>query len=641
MAFGAAETSRKSGVQPQPADGAVGADRWAPTTGWAAALIEWTRQHPRAPLLLAALLSLAIRSILLVRTNAMIDADEALVGIQAQRILQGARPVYFYGQAYMGNLETYLVAGVFAVFGSSAWALRSVPIALSVLLVYLTWRLARALLPREARTTPLLAGLAALIAAAPPIYDAVAEMRAWGGQIELYCVTLALLLATVELADRLRACAAPAELARRWGVWGLLAGLGFWINPLISYALVACGLWLVAPLLTRMIPGPWRRLVERWPALWSPATGDNGFRPGAALALLAALPGVALGGLPAWLYALSHSGENLLVYVTQPSVSASATNAASGGRLSLGLAITASYLTCAAPRALSGWLPAEGATLPALRVLLLLPALVALGVTLASLARRRDALPLRIGLPLLYLGAVTAVYCLTTSAWSETRRCSYDQAGRYAAPLALVLPTLLLTLFAAPALVDALLRWRRGAAARLSVAVLQRGWSAALLTLLVAGAVQSATYFTASPTLTFHSPYYVFTPPPRMGPLLTYLKAHDITAAWCNHWLGNIVMFESEGQTTCADYYDLVERHGVPRPPGTLAQVNAAANPSFLLILTEPRPLLARELDAQGIPYTMTILPEEGVTIITPARRVDPATVLDGLKEDYGGNAKR
>ncbi|HEY7850514.1 MAG TPA: hypothetical protein VIC27_10650, partial [Ktedonobacterales bacterium] len=594
-----------------------------------------------ALLALAILLSLAARITLLIRTHAMIDGDEALVGIQAQRILQGARPVYFYGQAYMGNLETYLVAGVFALFGSSAWALRAVPIALSILLVYLTWRLARALLPGDARTTPLLAGLAALVAAVPPIYDAVAQMRAWGGQIEVYIITLALLLATVELADRQRACAAPPELARRWAIWGALAGLGFWINPLISYALVACALWLIPPLLTRMFPGPWRRLVARWPALWSPATGEDTFRPGGALALLALVVGAAIGGLPAWLYALAHNGANLAVYVSQPSVSPAVSGAARNSRAFLGFAITVRYFTCAAPRALDGWLPAEGPLWLPLRGALLLPPLVALVVAAWLLRRRPIAQPLRMGLPLLYAGAITAIYCLTTSAWPETKLCSYDQAGRYAAPLALTLPFLLLALFAAPLAWSALRVWRRGPSAALSATALRTGWTATLAILLVAGVAQGATYLTASPTLTFRSPYYLYAPPARMAPLLAYLKAHDIHAAWCNHWLGNIVTFESAGQTVCADYYDQVTRGGIQRPPGTLAQVSAASNPSFILVVAEQRPLLAQELDAQGIPYTLDVLEDEGVTIITPARHVDPATVTDGLAEDYGMNAQR
>lgn len=612
-----------------------------PTTGWAARLIAWTQRHPRAPLVLAIALSLLARITLLIRTHAMIDGDEALVGIQAQHILQGARPVYFYGQAYMGSLEAYLVAGVFAIFGSSAWALRAVPIALSIPLVYLTWRLALALLPKDARTTPLFAGLTALVAAVPPIYDAVAQMRAWGGQIEVYIITLALLLSTVELAERMRACAPPFELARRWAIWGLLAGLGFWINPLISYALVACALWLTPPLLTRVFPDPWRRLVERWPALWSPDTAGRDFRPGGLLAFLALFGGVVIGGLPAWLYALAHHGENLAVYVTQPSVSPSVSGAARYGRGFLGFAITVRYFTCAAPRALDGWLPAEGPLWLPLRGLLLLPPLVALVGAAWALRRHPAASPLRIGLPLVYAGAVTAIYCLTTSAWPETKRCSYDEAGRYAAPLALALPLLLLAFFAAPLMWSALRQWRRGSSAALSETTLQRGWSFTLAALLVAGVAQGATYLTASPTQTFHSPYYLYAPPPRMTPLLDYLQANGIHDAWCNHWLGNVVTFESHGQTVCADYYDQVTRGGIQRPPGTLSRVSAASNPSFILVVTEQRPLLAQELDAQGIPYTLRVLPEEGVTIITPARRVDPATVTDGLAEDYGQNAKR
>lgn len=643
MAFGASDSARLAGeyVGEITAPAPVASAGLAPTTGWAAKLVEWARRWPRALPLLAIILSLLARIILTIRTNAMIDGDEAMVGIQAQHILQGARPVYFYGQVYMGSLEAYLIAGVFALVGSSAWALRAVPIALSIPLVYLTWRLALALLPKGARTTPLLAGLAALIAAVPPIYDAVAEMRAWGGQIEIYIITLALLLATVELADRLRACAAPVELARRWAAWGFLAGLGVWINPLISYALVACALWLIAPLLTRTFPGPWRRLVERWPALWSHATGAEPFRPGSALALIGVFAGAAIGGLPAWLFALSHQGANLTVYVTQPSISPAVSGAARYGRAFLGLAITTRYFTCAGPRALDGWLPAEGLAWLPLRGLLLLPPLAAL-VTAGWLLWRRPAVqPLRIGLPILYAGVVTAVFCLTTSAWAETKLCAYDEAGRYAVPLALVLPALLLALFAAPLLWSALLRWRRGPAAALSARALQRGWSAALAVLLIGGVLQSATYLVAAPATTFHSPYYLYAPPARMAPLLDYLKAHDIHDAWCNHWLGNVVTFESDGQTICADYYDEVVRHGIVRPPDTLAQVSAAENPSFILIVTDGRPLLAQELDAQGIPYTLTVLPAQGVTIITPARRVDPATVVDGLAEDYAMNAKR
>jgi 4-amino-4-deoxy-L-arabinose transferase-like glycosyltransferase len=200
---------------------------------WADGLLNWVSRHPRIPLAIALVAGVLARLILVVRSNALIDGDEAMVGIQAEHILRGDFPTYFFGQVYMGSLETYLIAGLFRLFGPSPWAMRAVPILLSLLLVYLTWRLAYALLPHESRATPLLAGLAALFAAAPPLYDAVTELRTWGGQIEVYVIILALLLATVELAQRLHAGAGLAELARRWAVWGFLAGLGIWINPLI------------------------------------------------------------------------------------------------------------------------------------------------------------------------------------------------------------------------------------------------------------------------------------------------------------------------------------------------------------------------------------------------------------------------
>jgi hypothetical protein len=44
----------------------------------------------------------------------------------ARHILQGERPLFFYGQAYLGSLDAWLVAGAFAVLGQSAAAIRLV-----------------------------------------------------------------------------------------------------------------------------------------------------------------------------------------------------------------------------------------------------------------------------------------------------------------------------------------------------------------------------------------------------------------------------------------------------------------------------------------------------------------------------------
>ena len=366
-------------------------------------------------LVLALAVGVLGRILIVVRSNAMLDGDEALVGIQAEHILQGERPFYFYGQVYMGSLETYFVAVLFRLFGPSAWVLRAVPILLSLLLVYLTWRLARALLPKDARTTPFLAGLAALFAALPPLYDATIELRAWGGQIEIYVITLALLVATFELAERLRAGARTGALALRWAIWGFIVGLGIWINPLISYGVAASVLWLAPAVVQVALPGFWQRLPRWISGLHTAEPGRGNMR--SLLVVLAALPGVLIGGLPAWIYAIQNQAANLLVYVTQPSVSPAVSGAARHGRLFLGAAITAQYAICVSPRVLAGGLP-EDPAFPwgPLRLLLLLPPLLGIAGSIWLASRRGNATPLRAGLPLLYAGVLTAVFCLGTSA---------------------------------------------------------------------------------------------------------------------------------------------------------------------------------------------------------------------------------
>jgi hypothetical protein len=195
-------------------------------------------------------------------------------------------------------------------------------------------------------------------------------------------------------------------------------------------------------------------------------------------------------------------------------------------------------------------------------------------------------------------------------------------------PLALVEPLLLLALFAA---VSFFVRRMRGERAGRWA---PRAWTVVLLVVLAGGIAQVGTYALAEPSTLFHSPYFRRAGLER-AELTDYLRRHGIRYAWANHWVGNVVTFETDGVTTCADYYDVVVQGGLRRPPGVLEAVSAAERPSFILALTDPHPLLAQELDAQGIPYTLTVLRDAGVTVITPARTVNPATVVDGLAQDY------
>src|SRR5262249_6120054 len=104
-----------------------------------------TQRPSYLPLLFCLLIAIVVRAFIVIHTQGFIDGDEALVGIQADHILRGEIPIYFYNQPYMGSLEAYIMAGIFAVVGPSVWALRAEPILLSLIVIWLTWKLAAAL----------------------------------------------------------------------------------------------------------------------------------------------------------------------------------------------------------------------------------------------------------------------------------------------------------------------------------------------------------------------------------------------------------------------------------------------------------------------------------------------------------------
>ena len=76
----------------------------------------------RAPVLLALILAsgATLRLFLLLGPFVEIDADEAIVGLMALEI-PGELPVFFWEQHYLGSLEAFAAAALFAVLGPSSW----------------------------------------------------------------------------------------------------------------------------------------------------------------------------------------------------------------------------------------------------------------------------------------------------------------------------------------------------------------------------------------------------------------------------------------------------------------------------------------------------------------------------------------
>jgi 4-amino-4-deoxy-L-arabinose transferase-like glycosyltransferase len=219
--------------------------------------------------LLAALL---LKTTLLLADLVVFDSDEAVVGLIACHILKGGRPVFYYGQAYMGSLDAWLIAGAFALLGPSVWAIRAVQVALFLTHVALTyclaWRWSRD------RATAL---ASALLMALPPAVLTLYTTVSLGGYVETLVLGDLILFIGWKLASE------REVRLRWWALLGVLAGLGFWTLGLSVVYLLPIGVLVL-----------WRR---RWHS-------RRGY--------LVAAAAFVVGSGPWWAYNLQHGWEAAL-----------------------------------------------------------------------------------------------------------------------------------------------------------------------------------------------------------------------------------------------------------------------------------------------------------------------------------------
>jgi hypothetical protein len=183
-------------------------------------------------LLVCVLIGAGLRLAIIASPLGEIDGDEAVVGLMARHIaFLGERPVFYWGQPYLGSLEAFTAAPLFRLFDSSTFLLKLVPSAYSLGFLCLAALFARQVFG----IGPGLATAAYL--AVPPAMWAVWSTKARGGYAEVLFLGQALLLVTLALAR------APSR--RLAMLWGLLAGLAFWTHLLAVVYLVPALIYLV------------------------------------------------------------------------------------------------------------------------------------------------------------------------------------------------------------------------------------------------------------------------------------------------------------------------------------------------------------------------------------------------------------
>lgn len=263
------------------------------------------------------LLAMFARFILLASGSVSFHADEAVVGLMARHILQGERPVFFYGQAYMGSLDAWLIAIGFRLLGESVLMIRVVQSFLYLLVVaagYLAaWRLSG---------RPVVAAVAGLALAVPTVNVALYTTATLGGYNELLILgSLILLLGYEVLHDHPRS-------AWRWALLGLCAGLGWWTHGLSVVYAVPVGLMVLYRLfISPRSPLHEQKRSERQVSSPSPQVergsgGEVYMRAHHAL-LLQTIPFLALafitfliGSAPWWVFDLQSNGAALSTFLT-------------------------------------------------------------------------------------------------------------------------------------------------------------------------------------------------------------------------------------------------------------------------------------------------------------------------------------
>jgi 4-amino-4-deoxy-L-arabinose transferase-like glycosyltransferase len=249
----------------------------------------------------AAIISILFKVSLLSAGIVPFNADEAVVALMARHILKGERPIFFYGQAYMGSLDAYLVAIGFYSFGEQVWVIRLIQILLYCGVILTSAWMARRLSGGWAALV-----ITAWLLAVPAVYLSVYTTVSLGGYGEMLLIGNLILLLTIDLVEH---C---GQGGFRWFALGCLSGLGLWaFGMTLVYSLAAMGylIWV-------------RRTRFKQPRAFSADNDKNPDEKARSANFLTSkdwrktvgllLAGIVLGSAPWWFYAAQYGFQGLI-----------------------------------------------------------------------------------------------------------------------------------------------------------------------------------------------------------------------------------------------------------------------------------------------------------------------------------------
>jgi 4-amino-4-deoxy-L-arabinose transferase-like glycosyltransferase len=230
----------------------------------------------------------ALKLIILLLGVVPFNADESIVALMARHILRGELPIFFYGQAYMGSMDAWLVAGGFRIFGEEVWVIRLVQSLLYAGTILTTFWIGQVIFHNR------YAGyIAALLLAIPTVNLTLYTTVSLGGYGEALLLGNIVLLMGLKIGRRLKLSRPPSLFL--WLLLGFVSGLGFWSFGLTLVYIAPIFLYLMLILFRHRQPGiTLRGFWNYWVA-----------------PLLVLLAGLFLGSFPWWIFAAEHGLQQL------------------------------------------------------------------------------------------------------------------------------------------------------------------------------------------------------------------------------------------------------------------------------------------------------------------------------------------
>lgn len=170
------------------------------------------------------------------------NADEAVVALMARHILQGQFPIFFYGQAYMGSLDAWLIAGGFLIFGQQIWVIRLVQMIIYLGTIFTTALIAKSISGNERNGI-----VAALLMAFPTINVTLYTTASLGGYGETMLIGNIIILAALRIAIQ-----STTKKFANWLIFGFFIGLGIWVFGYSLVYSIPALIWLMWQIILRI-----------------------------------------------------------------------------------------------------------------------------------------------------------------------------------------------------------------------------------------------------------------------------------------------------------------------------------------------------------------------------------------------------